>query len=221
MPRPILIDLYFTLIEPDPGLQWFNASAELLGIAPAVLRDASMPSFNDRMIGTITTPEEVIDHALAQLGRRVDRQTYAQLVARRWEFFHGLRLYADVMPTLTTLRTRGHQLALVTNCSAETEVALDRLGLRPLFDVLALSCAVKAAKPDPAIYQYALDGLGIDPATAVYVGDGDTEEHAGAAGFGMTTVLLSRPGATERKVQADYTIASLLDLFDLAALQED
>jgi putative hydrolase of the HAD superfamily len=121
--------------------------------------------------------------------------------------------------TLTTLRQRGHALALVTNCSAETEVALDRLELRPLFDVLALSSSIKAAKPDPAIYQYAIDGLGIDPATAVFVGDGDTEEHAGAARFGMTTVLLKRPGATERNVQTDYTITSLLELLDLPALQ--
>ncbi len=219
MPRPILIDLYFTLIEPDPALQWFNASAELLGVTPAILRDASMPSFNDRMIGTITTPEEVINHALAQLGRRVDPETYARLVALRWDFFHGLRRYPDVLPALTTLRQRGHAIALVTNCSAETEVALDRLELRPLFDVLALSSSLKAAKPDPAIYQYAIDGLGIDPASAVYVGDGDTEEHAGAAHFGMTTVLLSRPGATVRNVQADYTIASLLELLDLPALQ--
>ena len=219
MPRPVLIDLYFTLIEPDPEHSGLETSAQLLEISPQSFQAASIRSFDARMIGTLRTPEEVIDLVLQELDRTVSADVYTQLVAQRWGFFHGLRLYPDVWDTLTTLKERGHQLGLVTNCSAETTLVLERLQLEPFFDVLALSCEIGAAKPDPRIYQHALDQLGVDPSTVVYVGDGDTDEHAGAARFGMTTVLLQRPHSPQRTVQADYTISSLTALPDLPIVQ--
>ncbi|HEY1015067.1 MAG TPA: HAD family hydrolase, partial [Herpetosiphonaceae bacterium] len=210
MPRPVLIDLYYTLIEPAPDMGWFNDSAALLGVTPRQLRDASMPSFNDRMTGAVASAEAVIDRLLAELGRdQPEPELYARLVAKRWEYFHGITLFPDALPALDELRARGHKLALVTNCSVETSHTLERLDLARRFDALSLSCDVRSAKPDPGIYQHAIDALGIDPASAVYVGDGDTDEHAGAARFGMTTVLLQRPGAKVRPVRADWTIASL------------
>ncbi len=216
MPRPVLLDLYYTLLAPDPDHHvWNQASANLLGIELSALEAASAPSFNDRMIGVLQTPEEVIDQLLVRLERTVSPAIYDQLVHNRWQYFHGLRLYLDVRPALTALRERGHRLGLVTNCSAETSVALERLELEQYFDALALSCEVGAAKPDPAIYQAAIDQLNIDPRTAVYVGDGDTQELEGAAAFGMTTVLVRRPIGPQRDVQADYTVSALTDLLDL------
>lgn len=220
MPRPVFIDLYFTLIEPDPAADWIADASLLLGVDADALRAASMVSFNDRMVGAVATAEEVIDSTLAALGRRVEPHVHARLVEHRWSYFHGLRLYPDTLPTLRALRERGHKLALITNCSTETAAPLERLGLAEFFDAMALSCDLRAAKPDPAIYQYALDKLGLDPRTVVYVGDGDTQEHAGAARFGMTTVLLKRPDGPRRDVTADYTIGSLLELLELPALAD-
>jgi len=218
MPRPVFFDLYFTLLEPDPASPWLKNTISLLGVEPALVQAASQESFHDRMIGTITTPGEVIDRTLAHLGRTVEPAVRDQLIAHRWEFFHTARLFADVLPALDRLRADGHRLALVTNCSAETSVTIERLELGRFFEAMALSCDLRSAKPDPAIYQYALDALGVDPAEVVYVGDGDTDEHAGAARFGMTTVLLQRPGAKVRDVQADYVISSLDELFGLGIL---
>lgn len=221
MPRPVFFDLYFTLLEPDPALRWLAASAKLLGISVADWGVASQTSFHDRMVGTIRQPEETIDRTLAHLGRTVDSDVYAQLVAYRWDFFNSARLFPDVLPILERLRERDHRLGLVTNCSAETSVTLERLQLGRFFEVLALSCDLQSAKPDSTIYQYAIDGLGVDPSSVVYVGDGDTEEHAGAARFGMTTVLLQRPGAKLRDVHADHTIASLDELLHLPLWNEE
>lgn len=221
MPRPVLIDLYYTLIEPAPDLGWFHDSAGLLGVTAKQLQAAASPSFDDRMTGAVASAEAVIDRMLAELGRgEIEPELYRELVAKRWEYFHGITLFPDALPALDALRAGGHKLALVTNCSVETSHTLERLELARRFDALALSCDVRSAKPDPAIYQHAIDALGIDPATAVYVGDGDTDEHAGAARFGMTTVLLQRPGAKIRQVAADWTIASLAELPGLPPLRE-
>jgi putative hydrolase of the HAD superfamily len=219
MPRPIFFDLYFTLLEPDPASPWLRETIRLLGVEPKLVQAASLESYHDRMIGAITTPDEVVDRSLAHLGITVEPAVRDQLIAHRWEFFHTARLFGDVLPALSRLRERGHRLALVTNCSAETSVTIERLELGRFFEAMALSCDLRSAKPDPEIYQYALDALGVDPAEVVYVGDGDTEEHAGAASFGMTTVLLQRPGAKVRDVKTDYVIASLDELFGLPILK--
>jgi len=43
-------------------------------------------------------------------------------------------------------------------------------------------------KPDPRIYQLALEQLGVDPGEAIFVGDGANDELAGADRVGMRAV---------------------------------
>ncbi|MBM7842669.1 MULTISPECIES: HAD family hydrolase [Herpetosiphon] len=220
MPRPVFIDLYFTLIEPDPAYNWATLAAPLLGIDDHAFHTAAGRSYQARMVGTYRQAEEIVDQTLSYLGITVTPEVHATLTKQRLEFFSTLRVYPDTIPTLQALRDRGHQIALVTNCSAETIPMMEPMGLLNLFDAIAYSCDVRSAKPEPGIYQHAIDALGVDPREVVYVGDGDTQEHAGAAKFGMTTVLLQRPGAKVRAVQTDYVISSLTELLDLAPLSQ-
>lgn len=48
-------------------------------------------------------------------------------------------------------------------------------------------------KPDPAIFLYAADGLGVSPAACVYCGDGAYGELSGAEAVGMTSYLIADP----------------------------
>ena len=62
-----------------------------------------------------------------------------------------------------------------------------------LFDAEIFSCSVGLRKPDPRIYHLACGQLGVAPEDALFVGDGDNDELAGAERVGMTAVLLERP----------------------------
>jgi putative hydrolase of the HAD superfamily len=179
--------------------------------------DAGKPFFQARMLGHMRTPEETVNAMLARLGRAADTATKAALAEARWSFFHTITLYDDTLPALDELGARGHPLAMVSNCSAEVWPVFDRLALRERFDALALSCDVGVAKPDPGIYLYATGQLHVAPETCVFVGDGENDEHAGAKALGMTTVWIRRPDARPREVEADHTIASLLELLALPA----
>ena len=218
LPVPILLDLYGTLVRPGSGA-WVGRFAELLGVTPGEVWDAGKPFFQARMLGHMRTPEETVDAMLAQLGRAADADTRRALAEARWSFFHTITLYDDSLPALDELRARGHPLAMVSNCSAEVWPVFDRLALRARFDALVLSCDVGVAKPDPAIYLHAVEGLRVAPETCVFVGDGENDEHLGAKALGMTTVWIRRPDARPREVRADYTIASLLDLPALPVLR--
>jgi putative hydrolase of the HAD superfamily len=59
------------------------------------------------------------------------------------------------------------------------------------------SCSVGFRKPDPAIYRLALDELGVEPADAMFVGDGANDELGGAERVGMRAVLILRAGQDE------------------------
>ncbi len=58
-----------------------------------------------------------------------------------------------------------------------------------LVDVWALSYELGVAKPDPAIFRYALESLGLDPHDVLMVGDRGPWDGA-AAELGITTLLL-------------------------------
>jgi putative hydrolase of the HAD superfamily len=56
-----------------------------------------------------------------------------------------------------------------------------------LFDVVVHSCTVGLRKPNPAIYEFALDALGIAAHEALYLDDFPAMAEAAAA-LGMVTV---------------------------------
>jgi putative hydrolase of the HAD superfamily len=100
-------------------------------------------------------------------------------------------LHDDTMPFLETLRTKGVRMAFVSNCADNTHPLLDVLGLSGLVDELVLSCEVGAAKPDPAIFEAALERLGVAPDEALFVDD-QQDYCDGAAALGIRAVRIDR-----------------------------
>jgi putative hydrolase of the HAD superfamily len=102
----------------------------------------------------------------------------------------------DAVATLIALRERSLKIGLITNCSSEMPALWDASALAPLADATVFSATEGVRKPAPEIYALATTRLGVAPSSCVYVGDGDSDELAGAARVGMLPVLL-RPGDTQ------------------------
>ena len=92
--------------------------------------------------------------------------------------------------TVKELYRRGYTLGIVSDLVGVHEVDewLDRDGLRPYFKTVQQSSICLIRKPHPAIYYYALEECGADPAETCYVGDNLDRDIVGAkaAGLGMT-----------------------------------
>ena len=76
----------------------------------------------------------------------------------------------------------------------------------------------RLAKPDPRIYEMAIEGLGIAAEHCLYVGDGTSGELSGASKAGMTAVLMRAPydradGA--RESWQGFRISDIRDVLDL------
>jgi putative hydrolase of the HAD superfamily len=96
--------------------------------------------------------------------------------------------------TLKELGNRGVRTGLITVCSEDAVDIWPETPFAGLFDAEVFSCTCGLRKPDPRIYRIALEGLGVDPAEALFVGDGANDELAGAERVGMRAILIHRPG---------------------------
>lgn len=113
-------------------------------------------------------------------------------------------------PALARLRERGILLGVVSNSDGRVEDALRAAGLLEYFDVVVDSSIAGIEKPDPRIFQAALDQLGIPADDALYVGDVQEVDVAGAQAAGMAAALVG-PNASAAEVRSAATVADLVD----------
>jgi putative hydrolase of the HAD superfamily len=89
---------------------------------------------------------------------------------------------------LTELRARGLTLGIVSNFDRRLPRLLEGLAIAPLIDAVVLPSDAGAEKPDPRIFQLALERLGTPAAASVFVGDSVERDIAGARAAGMRAI---------------------------------
>ena len=127
-------------------------------------------------------------------------------------------LYEDVLPTLDQLQQMDLKLGIISNWDTPLHAMVEELGLAPYFDVVVASHdqRVRSAKPDAAIFEYALNAVDVSPEEAVHVGDSFEADIIGAHTAGIRAILLDRDGTQtgqwEETIQTLYTLPDLLSL---------
>jgi 2-haloalkanoic acid dehalogenase type II len=101
---------------------------------------------------------------------------------------------SDAVATLRLLSEQGYQIGLISNAGYDNDiqVLIDQAGLRPYLNFIISSAACRIRKPDPRIFQFALDHFGVSPSQAVMVGDFLAADVAGANRLGMGSVWITR-----------------------------
>lgn len=121
--------------------------------------------------------------------RRALYPALAQWFSEGWKHF---KVFRDAVPTLKKLREGGYRLAVVSNWEPSLAVTLEHLGLRPYFEAVVASSTEGIWKPDPRLFQIALDRLHVSPDQAVSVGDHVERDIRAAWDAGMQAILLDR-----------------------------
>lgn len=135
----------------------------------------------------------------------------------------GRRVVAeDGRQVVIELFKRGYILGIISNVITSREIPdwLKADGLEKYFQSVALSSVLGIRKPDPAIYHYAANQAGIEPARCVYVGDNLNRDVTGTkiAGFGMVIILQDKREAVESVVCEDKPDLIIHKLSDLLAI---
>lgn len=150
--------------------------------------------------------------ALERLGYVGDHREAAEAM------WHALvveksRPYADVIPTLDTMRNHGLKMGVVSNYNLTLEIALRAHGLAEYFQAIVPSLLVGFEKPDPRIFEYAVNLLGVGSDQALYVGDTYEKDVVGARAGGLDAILITRTGSSPH--EGVVAIGGLADLVPL------
>jgi putative hydrolase of the HAD superfamily len=101
-------------------------------------------------------------------------------------------LYPDVKPTLRALQGAGYRLGVIANARHLVLGRLRHLQLMSSFQAITYSEEAGFEKPDPRIFQLAMERMQCVPEEAIHVGDRDLEDIQGAQGAGIRAILLDR-----------------------------
>jgi putative hydrolase of the HAD superfamily len=99
----------------------------------------------------------------------------------------------EAVAVLRSLKERGLLVGVVSDCSAELPVYFPTLPIAPYVDAAVLSFVTGSRKPEPENYLACCAELDVTPADCLYVGDGGSDELAGARAVGMRAVHLAVP----------------------------
>ena len=195
----VVFDLFGTLVTGFSE-ERFNASLAAMAAAVGVsggefIRQWSFETWEGRATGRFETIGANVRQICEALGKTPDDAQVAEAVGIRIAFTReNLKPRADAIATLKAIRASGRKIGLISDCSAEVPELWPETPFAPLIDVPIFSCVAKMKKPDPRIYRLACEGLGVKPEKCLYVGDGFSQELAGASRVGMRAVLIAPAG---------------------------
>ena len=124
----------------------------------------------------------------------------------------GWIVYPDVVPALERLKRTGVIVGLVTNFDRRVFSLTGALGLGDFIDSITIPALAGRAKPDRAIFEYALARHRVEAADAAQIGDSIADDVMGAKAAGMIAVLIDRKGRFQgRGVPAGTVVIKSLD----------
>ena len=128
---------------------------------------------------------------------------------------HGYGLWNHALEgvgaAVEQLRDSGMRVGVVSNSDGSVRGSLGTAGLLDLFEFVIDSHEVGVSKPNPKIFQTALDRMDLEPSKAWYVGDSVFHDVNGARAAGLSRALLVDPyGLGPKDVSTIGSVAELV-----------
>lgn len=132
------------------------------------------------------------------------------------EYARGVywRLYPEVEHTLSTLRSNGFRLVVLSNWDHRLKQTLKELHLDHFFEKIFISTQIGYAKPNPGAFQYVIDDLNIPAHAILHVGDTLEDDVLGAQQANIGAVCIDRRGRYKSIPDQIPIISSLAELLE-------
>lgn len=181
----------------------------------SVYKEINTAIWKDFEAGLITQEKLKVER-FERLSRRLNRDFDAAEFARVYidHLSCASFLYDDSLELIEALH-KNHRLVIVTN--GLTNVQKNRIGKSSIakhLEGVIISEEVRVSKPNPAIFQLALESIGhADKSTVLMVGDSLTSDIQGGLNFGIHTCWFN-PSRTmnSTSIRPTYEISNLMEL---------
>lgn len=152
---------------------------------------------------------DALDYALAAVGIEDDA-----LRQRLMDLYRTLDTFPEVPAVLRQLKDNGMATAILSNGAPDMlAAAVSAAGLDAVLDAQISVEDVGVYKPDPRVYQLAVDRLGVAAGEIAFMSS-NAWDAVGAASFGFRVVWVNRYGQPHERLPAQHDI----ELGDLAPL---
>jgi 2-haloacid dehalogenase len=188
----VFFDLFGTLVDLAPLVFECDAAAPGRGgdLAARWRMQQLEYSWLRTTMGTFVDFDEVtadaLDAAIVELELEIPEEVAETLSSA----FERMPIHPSAPGVIARLRASGVRTGILTNGSRRTlALVAARTGLDQLVDHALSVDAAGRFKPDPAVYQLAIDASGVDAARIGFV-TANGWDAAGAAGFGFRVAWL-------------------------------
>jgi putative hydrolase of the HAD superfamily len=240
--RAIFFDAGFTLLRPNPPLPDLAVrvgAAHGISITPEAMR-AHLPTVAHHFAGHahVLRGTWADNHAITATWRAYFTDIFAPFVPTDqpdvlaacandllaiFESAEGWDVYPDVWPTLAALGGR-YTLGVISDWGVALGPILRARGLLPAFAFLVVSATSRRAKPDPALFDLALQRADTLGDYTLYIGDTYVQDILGARAAGIHPILIDRRALLD-PMQIDcpviHSLSELPALLGLADATEE
>jgi len=169
----------------------------------------------DKLKGKVTNLEDIRLEAFRQTLRDIDRPDDALASHLNQVYlkhrFEDIKLFNDVLPALKALRGK-YTLGILSNGNSYPE----RCGLEGMFQFVVFSQDCGVEKPNPRLFQIAVEKAECSKQQLVHVGDSLQDDVMGAINVGIKCVWLNRERVKNNlDFKIDHEISSLLELLEI------
>lgn len=166
MIRGVLFDYGGVIAEDGRGVKPLTRLASLVDLSEEEAAKHIKPLWRQFIRGQLTTDEfwhsvgAFMEVPVSPQQRQVWKQALSTVP------------YPEMQLAVANLQASGYQVGLLSNITSEARDDIAAAGTYSLFDFTVLSCDVKVAKPEPEIFQLALDKFtNLRPEEIVFIDD--------------------------------------------------
>lgn len=228
--RPfVFFDLGQTLIDEWEFIEYIDLRfLEILNGFGARIDRRNYISVRDSVIRDRRIGNGGVKQLIIEVCRLLSPPGYEKVIASRLEpeilkaRSASFKFSTEAESTLKALAEMQIEMGLIANQSQDIEEILKRSGLERFFKVKVISSSVRLAKPDPRIFQLALDSSAMSAKDCVMVGDRLDTDICPAKSIGMTTIRFTNSlfSLQVPRQECEYATHSVARLSEIPPLLE-
>lgn len=131
------------------------------------------------------------EELLKEIGVKENVEAIAHKIEKEFYFASMCEPFEEVRTVLAYFKERGYKMGVISDTFPSLEESIKAMGLGEYFDTYTASEIVGVMKPDPLIYNTALESLGVKAEESIYVDDYDVEAD-GARNLGFLAFHIKR-----------------------------
>jgi putative hydrolase of the HAD superfamily len=158
--------------------------------------------------------KELVYRVFSEVGMVDDFDKFFDQLYNRFRDSEGWTLFPETKEVLAELKHRNLKLGVISNFDNRAYSVMRSLEILQFFDSVTLSSETGHCKPDPKIFEAAVDALGVPQSQVLLVGDSLHDDVEAAMQAGLSAVLIDR----HNRYNAPASVRRISSLRELLSL---